>query len=69
VDPDGAALEYKWMLLSKPAGSTLTSGTIFCQAATCTLGPLTPGLHVVGLWVVDEAGVTSPQDAAAVWVE
>lgn len=69
ADPEGATLTYKWMVLSKPVGSPVASGTIFCQSATCSLGPLTPGIYHAGLWVVDEPGSASIQDVATIFVD
>ncbi len=68
-DPEGAPLTFSWLLVSVPPASTLTPGTIFCQKEECTLGPLAPGFHMVGLWVHDAAGATSIQDVAVVFAK
>lgn len=69
TDPEGFALAYSWMLLSKPPGAPQATGTIFCQQEKCSLAPLSPGLYLVGLWVKDAAGGTSIQGLAAIWAE
>lgn len=64
-DPEGFPLTYRWMVLSKPPGSPVNAGTVFCQEATCEL-KLTKGVFIVGLWVEDAVGVTSIQSAIGV---
>lgn len=69
LDPEGLPLTYRWMLLSAPPGATQTTGTVFCQQATCAIGPLTWGLYRVGLWVQDSAQSWSPQSQATIFVK
>jgi hypothetical protein len=69
ADPEGYALTYSWMLLSKPPSASQATGTIFCQQEKCSLAPLSPGLYLVGLWVKDAAGGTSIQGIAAIWAD
>jgi len=69
TDPEGMSLTYKWFLISQPPGGSGMQGTVFCQQDKCATAPLTAGMHLFGLWVVDAGGVSSMQDAAAVYVK
>lgn len=64
-DPEGFALTYSWMVISKPPGLPVVSGTVFCQSATCQLD-VTKGVFVVGLWVKDAVGAVSIQSAIGI---
>ncbi len=68
LDPEGLPLTFRWMLLTTPPGASQTTGTIFCQQPTCTMGPLAWGSYRIGLWVQDSAGGWSAQAQATILV-
>ncbi len=67
IDPEGAALSYRWTVLDVPTASTLTAGSALGgDAAVAPLTADAAGRYVIGLIVTDDAGLDSIQTAVTI---